>query len=139
MIKKNDANLLRVLNLTLPAQKVTTGPPIGLILGQFGIKIKDFCNKFNELTVKYPMGSLIKTDVLIYKDLKYDIILKTSPINFLLFISIKNNKININDIYKIINYFIIINYKILLKKLYKSFLKSIVNYLKKSKIEIICN
>ena len=139
MIKTNDSNLLRVLNLTLPAQKVTTGPPIGLILGQFGIKIKDFCNKFNDLTNKYPMGSLIRTDVLIYKDLKYDIILKTYPINFLLFISIDNNNIFLKDIYKIIYYYLLNNYKILKKDLYKSFLKNIIHYLNKCNIQIICN
>ena len=40
--------VLRKVRFLVPAQNATISPPIGPILGQFGINIMDFCKQFND-------------------------------------------------------------------------------------------
>ncbi len=78
------------------------GPPVGTILGQFGVKIKQFCDEFNSKTKYLPKGVLINTLVYIKKDKTFVIELINIPFNFLLQLSLKNeNKINLLDLFKI--------------------------------------
>ncbi|AFP83839.1 ribosomal protein L11 [Candidatus Carsonella ruddii CS isolate Thao2000] len=64
------------IKLFLIPGKATPAPPVGSILGQYGINLKEFCFKFNEITknIKY---DLINLKVIIYIDNTYDIILGT--------------------------------------------------------------
>lgn len=66
-----------------PAGKANPAPPIGPALGQHGVNIMDFVNKFNEKTRE--MGDIIVPAVItIYEDRTFDFILKTPPASVLL-------------------------------------------------------
>ena len=41
----HEIELTRTIRLLVPAQAATIAPPLGPTLGQFGINIKDFCDK----------------------------------------------------------------------------------------------
>ena len=70
--------ILKKLKLQIPAGKATPAPPIGPALGQAGINIGDFVNKFNTAT-KDSMGDVLPVVITVYEDRSYDFILKTPP------------------------------------------------------------
>lgn len=66
------------IKLQAPAGKATPAPPIGPALGQHGVNIQDFVNKFNSMTAE--MGNdIIPVEVTIYADRSMDLVLKTPP------------------------------------------------------------
>jgi len=61
-----------------PAGRANPAPPIGPALGQHGVNIMDFVNKFNERTKD--MGDVVvPAEITIYEDRTFDFILKTPP------------------------------------------------------------
>jgi large subunit ribosomal protein L11 len=72
-----------MIKLQIPAGKATPAPPIGPALGQHGLNIQEFCNKFNEAT-KDKMGDTIPVEITVYEDRTYDFKLKTPPTSELL-------------------------------------------------------
>jgi large subunit ribosomal protein L11 len=72
-----------ILKLQIPAGKANPAPPVGPALGQHGINIGDFVNKFNEATKE--MGDdIIPAEVTVYEDRSFDFKLKTPPASDLL-------------------------------------------------------
>ena len=70
--------IAKKLKLQIPGGKATPAPPIGPALGQAGINIGDFVNKFNTAT-KTMIGDTIPVVITVYEDRTYDFILKTPP------------------------------------------------------------
>jgi len=79
------------VKLQIPAGKANPAPPIGPALGQAGINIGDFVNKFNEAT-REQMGSVIPVVISVYEDRSYDFILKTPPASNLILKKIGKDK-----------------------------------------------
>jgi len=72
-----------IVKLQIPAGKATPAPPIGPALGQHGLNIGDFVNKFNEAT-KEKGNDIIPVEITIYEDRTFDFKLKTPPASDLL-------------------------------------------------------
>ena len=70
--------LVAIIKLALPAGKATPAPPVGPALGQRGVNIMEFCKAFNEKT-KSMMGKPVPVVITVYKDKKFDFIIKTPP------------------------------------------------------------
>ncbi len=71
------------LKLQIPAGKANPAPPVGPALGQHGINIGDFVNRFNDATKE--MGSdIIPVEVYVFEDRTFDFKLKTPPASDLL-------------------------------------------------------
>jgi large subunit ribosomal protein L11 len=70
--------VVKQVKLQIPAGKANPAPPVGPALGQAGINIGDFVNKFNEAT-RDKMGSVIPVVISVYDDRSYDFICKTPP------------------------------------------------------------
>jgi large subunit ribosomal protein L11 len=71
------------IKVQAPAGKANPAPPIGPALGQHGVNIMDFVNKFNEKTRE--MGDVIvPAEITVYEDRTFDFILKTPPAAVLL-------------------------------------------------------
>nr|YP_009122126.1 50S ribosomal protein L11 [Choreocolax polysiphoniae]AJH65884.1 50S ribosomal protein L11 [Choreocolax polysiphoniae] len=79
MLKKNIGSI----KLVLVAGKATPAPPVGPALGQYGININIFCKEYNNKTYN-KIGLVIPVEILIYDDLSFSFILKTSPTSMLL-------------------------------------------------------
>jgi len=63
-----------IIKLQAPAGKATPGPA----LGQHGLNIMDFVNKFNTATAK--MGeTIVPVEITVYEDRTFDFILKSPP------------------------------------------------------------
>lgn len=75
--------VIKKLKIVAPAGKATPAPPIGPALGQAGINIGDFVNKFNEAT-RPMMGDIIPVEISVYEDRSYDFVLKTPPASALI-------------------------------------------------------
>jgi len=75
--------ILTVVKIQIPAGKANPAPPIGPVLGQHGLNIAEFCQKFNEKT-KDKGDDLIPVEINIFENRSYDFILKTPPTSFLL-------------------------------------------------------
>lgn len=59
------------LKLRIPAGRATAGPPVGSILGQWGLNMMDFINPFNDAT-KDLMGKDVIVHVKVYEDRSFD-------------------------------------------------------------------
>lgn len=70
--------ITKKLKLQIPAGKANPAPPVGPALGQAGINIGDFVQKFNAATVKM-MGDIVPVEITVYEDRSYDFNLKTPP------------------------------------------------------------
>lgn len=73
----------KTLKLQIPAGAATPAPPVGPALGQVGVNIGDFVNKFNEATADRK-GDIIPVEISVYDDRSYDFNLKTPPASSLL-------------------------------------------------------
>lgn len=106
---------LRNVYMLIPAQNAILNSPISPTLGQFGIKVKLFCDNFNQKTINKKKNLLLKTKIIIYKDLSFDIKIKETPISFFIeLFSVKDN--SIKYITKINVYKIILIYSFFEKK-----------------------
>ena len=70
--------VIKQVKLQIPAGKANPAPPVGPALGQAGINIGDFVNKFNEAT-RDKMGTIVPVVISVYDDRSYDFIMKTPP------------------------------------------------------------
>ena len=66
------------IKLQASGGKATPAPPIGPALGQHGVNIGEFVQKFNAATGKF-QGTIIPVEISIYSDRKFDFILKSPP------------------------------------------------------------
>jgi len=72
-----------IVKLQIPAGKANPAPPVGPALGQHGVNIMDFCQKFNQATQKSG-DTVIPVEISIYEDRTFDFRLKTPPAAILL-------------------------------------------------------
>ncbi len=80
-----------ILKLNLPAGAANPAPPVGPALGQHGVNIMDFVNKYNEAT-KDKRGQIIPAEVTIYEDRTFDFVTKLPPVSELIKQAIKIKK-----------------------------------------------
>src|ERR1700734_2839792 len=66
--KSLENQVLRSVRFLVPAQNATISPPIGPILGQFGINIMDFCKQFNEKSKYIEIDTLVIVDLTLFKN-----------------------------------------------------------------------
>ena len=66
------------LKLQIEAGKATPAPPVGPALGQVGVNIGDFVNRFNDGT-REMMGNIVPTIITVYDDKSFDLEFKTPP------------------------------------------------------------
>lgn len=71
-----------LIRLRILASQASSKEPVGPALGQFGIPIMDFCNKFNGLTQKYVSEAPLNVVIYSYGNQKYDFIIKFPDFNF---------------------------------------------------------
>jgi large subunit ribosomal protein L11 len=67
------------IKLQIPAGKANPAPPIGPALGQAGVNIGDFVQKFNAATAQM-VGDIIPVEISVYADRSFDFVLKTPPV-----------------------------------------------------------
>jgi large subunit ribosomal protein L11 len=65
-----------IVKVQIPAGKATPAPPVGPALAPHGVNLKEFCDKFNELT-KDKGDFTIPARVIVYEDRSFDIEIKT--------------------------------------------------------------
>lgn len=96
--------LSRTIHLIVPAQGARLGPPVGPILGQAKIKVKDFCTLFNDVTKNYTPGFPLKVVVYVYKNENFHFYIKPPSISFLIKNYLKFKKqssLSLLDVYKL--------------------------------------
>lgn len=71
--------ITKKIKLKAPAGKATPAPPLGPALGQAGINIADFVQKFNAATQSM-MGDIVGVKITVYEDRTYDFAIKTPPV-----------------------------------------------------------
>jgi large subunit ribosomal protein L11 len=69
-----------IIKLQVQGGKANPAPPVGPALGQHGLNIMDFCNKFNNET-KDKMGQVIPVEITVYEDRTFDIVYKQPPVS----------------------------------------------------------
>jgi large subunit ribosomal protein L11 len=127
--------VVRTVKIIIPAQQAKMSPPVGPILGQVKVKIKDFCTAFNEATVSFTSALPLRVYVFVFKNETFNFLIQTPTLYFLLKNHLtfsKRKYFTLLDIYKIA----------LIKKLDIDFIdvkiifRTILFYIKSLKIEI---
>ena len=66
------------VKLQIKGGQANPAPPVGPALGQRGINIMEFCKAFNE-KIKSFMGKPVPVVITVYKDKKFDFVIKSPP------------------------------------------------------------
>ena len=66
------------VKLQIKGGQANPAPPVGPALGQRGINIMEFCKAFNDKTKNF-MGKPVPVVITVYKDKKFDFIIKSPP------------------------------------------------------------
>ena len=69
------------IKLQINGGQANPAPPVGPALGQRGINIMEFCKAFNEKTKNF-MGKPVPVIITVYKDKKFDFIIKSPPASY---------------------------------------------------------
>ena len=69
------------VKLQIKGGQANPAPPVGPALGQRGVNIMEFCKAFNEKTKSF-MGKPVPVVITIYKDKKFDFIIKSPPASY---------------------------------------------------------
>ena len=69
------------VKLQIKGGQANPAPPVGPALGQRGVNIMDFCKAFNEKTKNF-MGKPVPVEITVYKDKKFDFVIKSPPASF---------------------------------------------------------
>lgn len=103
-----ETEVLRKVRFLVPAQNASISPPIGPILGQFGINIMEFCKQFNEKSKYIEQDVLVLVDLTLFKNKSFIFSIRSPPISFLIneeHFDMEENLIptyiNMSSIYKI--------------------------------------
>jgi large subunit ribosomal protein L11 len=76
--------IVKKVKLQIAAAKATPAPPLGPALGQAGVNIAEFCQKFNAQTQSMA-GDIVGVQIFVYEDRTYDFVVKTPPVAGLIF------------------------------------------------------
>jgi large subunit ribosomal protein L11 len=76
-------NITKRIKLQVMGGMATPAPPLGPALGQAGINISDFVQKFNAATAEQ-RGEKLGVKVVVYEDRSYDFRVTTPPVTSLL-------------------------------------------------------
>lgn len=78
-VTKNMAKKIKtIVKLQIPGGAANPAPPVGPALGQHGLAIAEFCQRFNAAT-QDRAGEVTPVEITVYEDRSYDFILKTAP------------------------------------------------------------
>ena len=66
------------IKLQIKGGQANPAPPVGPALGQRGVNIMEFCKAFNDKT-KSMAGKPVPVEITVYKDKKFDFVLKSPP------------------------------------------------------------
>lgn len=80
----HESDLIRSIRLLVPSQSATISPPLGPTLGQFGVNIKDFCDKFNDKTKVFETDIVLNVFVNLLKNKNFDFEVKLPGIGFMI-------------------------------------------------------
>ena len=66
------------VKLQIPGGQATPAPPVGPALGQHGVPIGEFVQRFNDAT-KEQAGTIVPVELYVYADRSFDFIVKSPP------------------------------------------------------------
>lgn len=67
-----------IIKLQIMGGAANPAPPVGPALGQHGLNIAEFCQKFNAAT-EDKRGQVVPVEISVYEDRTYDFKMKTPP------------------------------------------------------------
>ena len=76
--------IIKNVKVLAPAGRATPAPPLGPALGQAGVNIGDFVQKFNAASQEW-IGETVGVKIFVYEDRTYDFVVKTPITSALIF------------------------------------------------------
>lgn len=76
--------IIKKVKVLAPAGRATPAPPLGPALGQAGVNIGDFVQKFNAASQEW-IGETVGVKIHVYEDRTYDFVVKTPITSKLIF------------------------------------------------------
>ncbi len=75
--------IIKNVKFLAPAGKANPAPPLGPVLGQAGVNIAEFCQKFNAVSQDY-LGETLGVKLKVFEDRTYEFVIKTPPVSGLI-------------------------------------------------------
>jgi large subunit ribosomal protein L11 len=75
---------MKLISIYIQSQNAESGPPLGTVLGNFGINSVKFCKEFNEFTNELPSYIKVSVTLFVEEDKSYVFTVKGPSIGFLL-------------------------------------------------------
>jgi len=73
-----------IVKLQCKAGQANPAPPVGPALGQYGVNIVEFCQKFNDATKQLSKDTIVPAEITVFEDRTFTFQLKTPPAAFLI-------------------------------------------------------
>src|SRR5438477_11525414 len=87
-MKGGPKELTAQIKLQAPGGQATPAPPVGPALGQHGVNIGQFVQRFNEAT-KETKGLMVPVVITVFSDRTFDFVIKSPPAAVLLKVAAK--------------------------------------------------
>ena len=84
ILKKSQKDIIKTIQLILPAQNASANSMLNAILGQAGVNSFEFNKKFTELSKSYEVNVILSVQVLVFIDKTFEVIIKGPSITYLL-------------------------------------------------------
>lgn len=75
---------IQILKVEIPANSASITPPLGPLLGQYGININEFCKEFNDETLIFEKDTIIPVIIYLSYNKSYYFVFKTLTIAYLI-------------------------------------------------------
>jgi len=92
-ISKNKIEIPKLIKIEIPAMSATITPPLGPLLGQYGLNTMEFCKEFNEETKFIEKDTIVPVFLFLFKDKTYYFSLGTPGVAYFIRKVIESNEI----------------------------------------------
>jgi large subunit ribosomal protein L11 len=77
------------ITIYIKSQGAEATPPLGTVIGNFGVSTVNFCKEFNNYTIDLPNHYILEVDILIYTNRTFSFSVKQPPLGPLITLLIK--------------------------------------------------
>ena len=100
--KQKIPNINKIIKVEIPAGGAAVTPPLGPVLGQYGMNTMEFCKEFNEESKSFEKDTILPTTIYLALDKSFYFELRSPGVAYFIKKYLESNEIEKkNDIYQV--------------------------------------